>query len=86
MKRPDDDPRLLRRCYAKKGLPLVKEVRARQDEYAYLVGLVVRLKKVKGLTPQERVGVRLAIDVLTGKRTPFDVRQAADRRNRPYGL
>jgi hypothetical protein len=86
VKRPDDDPRLLRRCFAKKGLPLVKEVRARQDEWAYLVGLVVRLKKLKGLTPQERAGVRLALDVISGKRTPYEVRQAADRRNRPYGL
>lgn len=82
MKRPDDDPRLLRRCKAKKGLPLAKEVRARQDEFAYLVGIVVRLKKIKGLTPQERAGVRLTYDVLTGKRTPAEVRQAVDRRNR----
>lgn len=73
------------RCFARSGNALAKEMRIRKDEHDYWQEVMKKLcdgRVMRGWTPEERSGIRMAIDVFSGVRTPADVRRALDARAR----
>ena len=80
-----DKTKLENRCFARSGNALEKEMRIRKDEHDYWQEVMKKLcdgRVMKGWTPEERSGIRMAIDVFSGKRSPQEVRRALDARAR----
>jgi hypothetical protein len=74
---------LERRCFARGGAKLEAEKKVRNHERAYWAGVLQTLgdgRKIKGFTPDERHGLKMAVSILTGKFSVGQIRQIVQHR------